>query len=62
MPDTKLNEDDMAEIEALGMVIVAKVLDELAPNADQLTTSKIALGSLACTYAAKHLEFNATKR
>lgn len=51
-----LDADDIEEITAMGMVIVAKVLDELEPNSDKITTSKLALASFACAYAAKHFE------
>ncbi len=52
----QLNENDIEEISAMGMVIVAKVLDELAPVSEVVTTQKLALASFACAYAAKHFE------
>lgn len=52
----ELDEDDMAKIEALAAVIVAKVLDELAPNSETITTSNLALGAFACTAARSQLQ------
>lgn len=52
----ELDDDDMAKIQALAAVIVAKVLDELAPDSETITTSNLALGALACTAARAQLQ------
>ena len=52
----KLNNEDMEEIATMGMVIVAKALDEIEPSSNMITTQKLALASFACSYAAKHFE------
>jgi uncharacterized protein (DUF1786 family) len=51
----ELDEDDMARVHALAAVIVAKVLDELAPRSETVTTSDLALGALACAIARAQL-------
>lgn len=54
-----ISEAQKEEINALAAVIIAKVLDEVAPNSDDVSTSKLALGSLACKWAGKQLEMHA---
>lgn len=52
----ELEDDDIEKIQALAAVIVAKVLDELAPDSETITTSNLALGALACAFARSQLQ------
>lgn len=52
----ELDENDVHKIIALADFIVTKVLDELAPAAEDITVSNLALGALACTVARNRLQ------
>lgn len=58
-PDIGLSDDQKKEINTLAAVIIAKVLDEVAPNSATVTASQVRLGSLACKWAGKQLEIHA---
>lgn len=58
----ELTDEDKEEINALAAVIIAKVMDEVAPDSEMISTSNLALGALACKWAGKQLEMTAIKQ
>lgn len=57
----EIDNDDTAKLEALTAVIVAKVLDEIAPNSETITVSNFELGALACIIAGSRLRSGAKR-